>query len=110
MIYIVKNSQGDPIYKITPYNDLCYTLYKWDYIRPNRPGEGDPHWDWKHTGKYPTSLAQAFGLIQDLMLLEDTPTILIDRKEVVDNFEELKAIMKHNCQQIRKAIVCSQEV
>lgn len=74
----------DDRYKITPYNNgLCYDLYEFREVISKRTGESKGE-QWAHTGKYPTSFAQALFLIYEMEVKRGEGTI-----------EGLDAAIKH---------------
>ena len=89
MKYIIKDEDGNNLYKIYPYeNGLCWCIDEYAEVTP-RDKTKKPYHRWKFTEKYPTTLLRAFEIVQELMLKTDD--------QFIKDYKELKkTLTKHN--------------
>jgi len=95
LIWVVRNDDGVPLYKIEPYNNhLCYNLFEWGPTKKRDTGE--EVWGWKDMGKYPTSLEHACTMLRDMLIMETG----LETSE----FSELKKTVTRSTTRIVKAV------
>lgn len=100
MEYIIKDENGENLYRIYPYeNELCWCIDRWSKVVP-RDTTKEEFWTWKFTDRYPRTIVQAFQTTMEMMTLDKKNA----SEEIVENFRELKEIIKKNNDRIVDAI------